>query len=185
MGPDAWDTVLTGGGVDLEDGLLVFDYAGDTSPADAVKAAMQASYHMGDWDIGQIQSSTAAENDLTLGWFDNTTDTAIGEKDPYSITIMQTWGGDFDLDGDVDLVDLGIWRQNFRTGTTWQEGDANYDGIVNWWDRWIWASNYSRSLFSGQSADAAAVPEPGTLAMLGAAVFAVFAFVGRRRKNTY
>ncbi|MFO0898678.1 MAG: matrixin family metalloprotease [Pirellulales bacterium] len=46
------------------------------------------------------------------------------------IWIYQLLSADFDLDGDVDLGDFAILKDNFGTGIGFQEGDANYNGSV-------------------------------------------------------
>lgn len=46
------------------------------------------------------------------------------------IWIYQLLSADFDLDGDVDLGDFAILKDNFGTGIGFQEGDANYNGRV-------------------------------------------------------
>ena len=47
---------------------------------------------------------------------------------------------DFNQDGTVDYVDLGIWSANaFNQGTFW-EGDANGDGTIDYTDLEIWSS---------------------------------------------
>jgi hypothetical protein len=67
------------------------------------------------------------------------------------------FSADFDDDGDVDLTDLKIWRNNFDLN---QLGDANGDNISNGADFLLW----QRQLGSKPTAVAAAgaVPEPAT-----------------------
>ena len=53
-------------------------------------------------------------------------------------------GGDFDLDGDVDGVDFGIWQSNYPTasGASLGDGDADGDGDVDAVDFTIWQANF-------------------------------------------
>jgi len=51
-------------------------------------------------------------------------------------------GGDADLDGDVDLDDFVILKQNFSTGSTWTEGDFDEDGDVDLDDFVILKQNF-------------------------------------------
>ncbi len=70
--------------------------------------------------------------------------------------------GDFDLDGDVDAFDLGVWQNGFGTASmaTPNDGDADGDGDVDAFDLGLWQLTFG----SGVSA---AVPEPGTVLTLG------------------
>ena len=120
--------------------------------------------------MGQFRDSTAAATGLTLGYLDNT---ALKQ-----VTIMATYPGDFNLDGVVDNADRSIWFANAFTGTTWQQGDANYDGAVNGLDRDLLFANLGLPPIAGAlpTASAAAIPEPGTLALLLAGLIGLLAF---------
>ena len=67
--------------------------------------------------------------------------------------------GDFDLDGDIDTTDLTILATNFGVGTTWAQGNANCDLVIDTTDT-ILATNF------GFVASADAIPEPATLSLL-------------------
>jgi len=83
--------------------------------------------------------------------------------------------GDYDMDGDVDVSDLGILATNYGgSGLTWREGDSSGDTIVNVVDLGDLATNYGYG-----TAAAAAVPEPATLGLLLGALSIVCLF--RRR----
>ncbi|MBN2291834.1 MAG: PEP-CTERM sorting domain-containing protein [Pirellulales bacterium] len=73
--------------------------------------------------------------------------------------------GDFNLDGYVDVTDLGIMAGNYGTtsGMMWSNGDANLDNAVDVSDLGILAGNYG----SSAAGAAAAVPEPSMLCLLG------------------
>jgi len=71
---------------------------------------------------------------------------------------------DFDGDGDVDGTDFLTWQQNYLTGSTLAQGDANGDGLVNDVDLQIWEGQFG---VTSLSSTAAAVPEPGTLLLVG------------------
>jgi hypothetical protein len=77
---------------------------------------------------------------------------------------------DFDGDGDVDGRDFLIWQRGF--GLTEQEnnslGDANGDGDVNEGDLAIWQTQYAEP--GELNATQTAVPEPGTLVIVGVMV---------------
>ena len=77
--------------------------------------------------------------------------------------------GDFNEDGAVDGIDLGIWATHYgtATGMTSRDGDGDGDGDVDGGDFLIWQRGF------GPAVAAVAVPEPGattllvTLALLG------------------
>jgi autotransporter-associated beta strand protein len=119
----AYDTVLNGGGMDVRDGRILFDYTG-TSPAATILADLTYSYHTGSashWDRGRFLSSTATTT-TGLGWVDNGTS---------AVTVVRALYGDATLDGCVDLSDLNIYGQHYRgTGKVWAQADFNYDGTV-------------------------------------------------------
>ncbi len=96
---------------------------------------------------------------------------------------MATYAGDFNLDGVVDGADRAIWFANASTGSTWQQGDANYDGVVNGLDRDLWFSHVglpSLALDLPATAAVTPVPEPGTLALLAAALLGLLAYGWRK-----
>jgi hypothetical protein len=85
---------------------------------------------------------------------------------------------DFDADGDVDGADFLTWQRGvgINDGTAnLDDGDANDDGNVTAADLDIW-----KNQFSASTAAAAAVPEPGTIAL---AVLAIAGVIGARRRR--
>jgi autotransporter-associated beta strand protein len=142
LGSSAQNCVFNLGGADIQGGKIVFGYAGGVSPATTVKSRLTGSYDGGLWDIGQFQSSTAAADGLTLGWFDD-----AGS----AITIARTCAGDFNLDGSVNGDDHDIWFSNLGAGKTWQAGNANYDGSIDGDDYDTWMANVGSVAFSGGS----------------------------------
>ncbi len=75
--------------------------------------------------------------------------------------------GDFDGNGNVNLLDFNILADHFNGSVApWQQGDATGDGVVNLLDFNVLAANFnqtiSREPTAGDwSALASAVPEPG------------------------
>jgi hypothetical protein len=78
----------------------------------------------------------------------------------------------------VNAADFVVWRDS--TGQTGDNlaADGNGDGIVNEADNALWRANYGLSAASNPAGlQGAAVPEPGSIALL---VFAVAAILPRR-----
>ena len=85
--------------------------------------------------------------------------------------ILGYTGGDCDLDGDVDISDLGIMAGHFGTTdyTVWHGGDLTGDSLVNISDLGILAGNFGVGVLGapGGGQSIALIPEPATLAILG------------------
>jgi hypothetical protein len=75
---------------------------------------------------------------------------------------------DFDNDTDVDGNDFLIWQRGVGVGNSNATGDANASGTVDGADLAVWRSEFGPA----SVAAAAAIPEPGSLALL------VFAGIG-------
>ena len=103
--------------------------------------------------------------------------TSLGGQtvDPSSLLIKFTYFGDTDLDGDVDVADLGKLATAWQTSNNWQNGDFDYNGTVNVNDLGLLATNWQAGVGSplGPSSlseastslglPSVAVPEPGML----------------------
>jgi hypothetical protein len=83
--------------------------------------------------------------------------------------------GDFDFDGDVDNVDLGLWRGAYDSSAI---GDADGDGDSDGNDFIIWQRNLGIGLAPAVGA-ASSVPEPAAGVL--AAVAALAGLCRRRR----
>jgi MYXO-CTERM domain-containing protein len=100
--------------------------------------------------------------------------------------------GDANLDGKVDIGDLGLLAGNWQqlSGKVWDDGDFNYDGKVDIADLGLLAGNWQNGVGSGLSFDEAmaqfaafdgvVVPEPTGAAL---ALGALAGLVMRRRRR--
>ncbi len=93
------------------------------------------------------------------------------------ITPLLPTAGDANIDGRVNLADFNTLAENFGTdgGAVWEDADFTYDGRVNLDDFNLLAGNFGFGPLTGGptpedwSALASAVPEPGSLTLLGVA----------------
>jgi hypothetical protein len=102
-----------------------------------------------------------------------------------TVLVKYTFTGDSNLDGAVDVTDLGALATHWQGTGGWTDGDFNYDGFVDVSDLGILATNWQRGGASFQDALISvglsdhAVPEPGALA--GAVGLALAKLCHRRR----
>jgi hypothetical protein len=94
-------------------------------------------------------------------------------REPPLLTIAYTLPGDYDRNGVVEGADYDLWKLTFGS-TTNLAADGNGDQIVNAADYTVWRNH----LAFGGGSSTRAVPEPTTLALLGA--FIMPALAGRR-----
>jgi hypothetical protein len=95
---------------------------------------------------------------------------------PTDVWVTAALPGDANLDGTVDVGDLGILAANWTSNSgTWSQAEFNGDGTVDVGDLGILAAHYGQSV----PWPAKAVPEPTALALLAGGALGVL--VRRRR----
>ena len=155
---------------------------------------IQSGYNGGTWDgHGIITSMPEAQSGLaSLGIATaDQTGYAGGTFGGVSVVandllIMYTYGGDANLDGKINIDDYGRIDGNVASSGSvfgWFNGDFNYDGKINIDDYGIIDGNINQGapLSSAAALEGlAAVPEPGTLALLATAGLLPL----RRRRRT-
>ncbi len=118
-------------------------------------------------DVGSASSSyVVSGNTATLTIVINSHEPSDSFQDTYEGFLIgtalvpgpSTIPGDANIDGAVDVTDLGILATNYglTSGAEWALGDFTGDGAVNVSDLGVLATYY------GQSATVAGVPEPST-----------------------
>lgn len=116
-------------------------------------------------DTFMFDSAAAGFNSLFFIGGSSTTKYLI---DDVLVTILPESGvtpGDADLDGDVDLSDLGILATNYGQGQsmTWLKGDFDRDGDVDLSDLGTLATNYGAGQAQAFADFQALVPEPSAM----------------------
>jgi fibronectin-binding autotransporter adhesin len=173
---NAHGPVLAGGATtsfaDIKGSSLIFDYTGGASVGTTVLGILDAGYDQPTkFSDGPIRSSTATAL-IGLGWEDDTT--------AQQVTVKRTYFGDADLNGQVDVNDLGTLATNWQTPRTWAGGDFDYDRSVGVNDLGMLATNWQAGVGNPLGPDfataaaalglpAAAVPEPTALMSVGVA----------------
>jgi fibronectin-binding autotransporter adhesin len=178
-------TIVSGGKLDLTNNSFILDYTG---PAGTIATDTRAMV-----EDGRIFSS-AADASHRLAFADNVVlnrSTFAGQSvDASSLFIKFTFAGDSNLDGQVDVTDLGNLATHWQTSSDWTGGDFNYDHSVDVSDLGMLATNWQQGVGSPlapsrlEEALAAvglsnvAVPEPAALT-ISMAIF----FTWRRRSR--
>jgi beta-glucanase (GH16 family) len=178
-------SIATDGVLDLTNNSLILDYTGAVGTRiDDIRQHLAA---------GRLDSSTA-DAVHRLGYGDNAVlgkASLLGQTlDASSVVVTYAFGGDANLDGQVDVTDLGKLATSWQTSGVWTGGDFNYDGFIDVSDLGILASNWQAGVagapaLGGASFEQAAalfgissVPEPATLGCIG---FALLVAARRRR----
>jgi autotransporter-associated beta strand protein len=187
-----------GGQIDITDNSMVIR----GSTVAAVQAELAKGYNAGHWNgpAGITSSAAAASSETSIGYASNaslnlTTFKGVDGLTTSDVLVKYTYAGDANLDGKVDIGDLGLlagaWQQS---GKFWFDGDFTYDGTVNIGDHGLLASNWQKGVGSGTLAmtfdqamaqfaafDGVVVPEPASLSLLAA--LGGLGVAGRRRRR--
>ena len=113
------------------------DYGtGATSPYAEIKRLLTVGRNGGTWDGPGIDSSAVATHLHTaLGYGEASvlSKTSFGgqDVDASAVLVRYTLGGDADLNGTVNNADYFRLRSHLGGPGDWEDGDFNYDGLVN------------------------------------------------------
>lgn len=176
-------SISAGAFLDLSDNDLIVDYTG-TTVLPSIRAML----------LDQRLRSSLADSTHALGYADNG---LLGRPafgglpvDATAVLIQYTFVGDTNLDGMVDIADLGNLATNWQSSNAWTGGDLNYDGFVDITDLGLLATNWQAGVGNPGSwafADALAslglpnvtIPEPAT----GTVLLGLLPWLATRRRE--
>jgi hypothetical protein len=137
--------------LDLGNNSMVIDYSGNTI-IDDVRQLLRSGYNSGAWNGTGINSSRAGlptgdpAHATAIGYLEGSTiagGTFAGQTvDADSIALKYTYAGDANLDGLVDVADLGALATAWQTSGLWASGDFDYNGTIDVNDLGILATNW-------------------------------------------
>ncbi|MBN2022265.1 MAG: PEP-CTERM sorting domain-containing protein [Pirellulales bacterium] len=189
-------SITNGGLVSVAKTLTIDDYADGNSYINMASGGMLALKGNADHSLGAFLNLVSG-TDAIRYWDDAVMDWALlagatagedyslgylTEGDLAGYTVLTVWTpqpppGDANGDGTVNAADAAILAANWlaSSGVGWGQGDFNDDGAVDDLDLAILAANWQGG------AGSPAVPEPGTIALVTAALLIVVAGRMRRR----
>jgi fibronectin-binding autotransporter adhesin len=191
---------ITGGTVDLGKSKLIVDHSGSSplgswggSAYTGLIGKVQSGFDSGTWGGQGIRTSEAsgllttiaiAEAADVLGLDAAETTTWRGQVvDGTSVLAAYTWGGDADLNGELNgddyfFIDSHVLQSGSQFG--YNNGDFDYNGEINGDDYFIIDSNiqYAQAGPPIGASSLTAVPEPGVIGVMG------LGLLGLRRRRS-
>jgi ELWxxDGT repeat protein len=149
-------SVAGAGSLNLNDNALVLRGGGTTGAA-LVENLLRQGFNGGNWNgVGGITSGAAATDPTSSTALGHASNAVLNKTSFAGVTgltatdvlVKYTYAGDANLDGQVDIGDLGLlagaWQQ--PSGKTWFDGDFTYDGAVNIGDLGLLAGNWQKGV---------------------------------------
>lgn len=169
--------------IDLNNQTLLVDYAAGNSPFTSLQTKIRTGFanHWQPTANSIFSSNASAAANREIGIAELASLFAVVPSsylntpvDSSTVVMRYTYAGDANLDGKVDVVDLGMLAAHWQQNGSWVNGDFNYDGVVDIVDLGVLASDwqagatgsgmsFAEALASVNFGDAS-VPEPAVLA---------------------
>jgi hypothetical protein len=184
-------SIATGATLDLTNNSMVIDYtAGSLSTVtSAVRGHLAAGRlftsltdrnHAGDASDPTHLRRLGYADGAAVGFGSGSTFAGVTLADADNLLIKYTWSGDSNLDGKVDVTDLGNLALAWNAAGTkeWRQGDFNYDGATNVADLQQLVLNWQQGVTGGALGPdlnlllasfglPTNVPEPTSIGLLG------------------
>jgi hypothetical protein len=165
-------SIAPGAQLDLSNNSMVADYSGDVGTL-----VDDTRQHL----LAERLTSSSGTKTTGLGYGDNAllgfTVFAGQSVDDTALLIKFTYFGDSDLDGDVDVADLGNLATAWQTAGVWTDGDFDYNGSIDVNDLGLLATNWQAGVTTPLGAQllvdaleslglpAASIPEPSAMVL--------------------
>ncbi len=135
-----------GSKLDLGNNDAIIDYSA-TSPLTSIRNWIATGRNGGNWlGAGIISSSAASDPHTALGLGEAPTlglSSFSGQSvDSSTVLVKYTYYGDANLDGQVDISDLGRLATAWQTSGSWVNGDFDYSGFIDISDLGLLATNW-------------------------------------------
>ena len=132
---------LNGTSLDLGKSTVFINYAGAGDPVGWIRSALKSGYNGGNWGgvatpTAGVITSSEANADYGIGYADAADGTGVN-RTANTVELKYTRFGDANLDGRVDVADLLAMVHKHGKVAAWDDGDFNYDGVVDSSDRRI------------------------------------------------
>jgi hypothetical protein len=149
-------TLAFGAGLDISNNPLVINYGvGNPSPITTLKGYIAAGYNNGAWNGPGIFSSSVAAMNAAHGGvavyavgYANSSDAAVAGDHfaPGTVVIEPAIAGDANLDGVVNFTDYQLFASNLGgANTAWDQGDFDNGGTTDFADFRLLAANFDNS----------------------------------------
>lgn len=145
------------GKLDLTNNSMIIDFSGSVGTlVDDTRQRLKAGIDS-TGTVGIVSSAMGTPANTRLGYGDNAVlgkTTFAGQSvDASSLLIKFTYEGDTNLDGQVDITDLGNLATAWQTNAPWTGGDSDYSGFVDVTDLGMlatsWQAGIGGPLFAG------------------------------------
>jgi hypothetical protein len=131
--------------------------------------------------FARLTSPSFGPSEPMLLAFNNGLDAVTFQQGALRINAAARLPGDYDGDEDVDGADLLVWQRTLGS-TAALAADGSVNDVVDAADLAVWQANFGR-ISAALALSAAAVPEPGLVAMLSVVAIAAQRLVRRRVKR--
>ena len=132
--------------LDVGSTKLLVNFGSGADPTAAVRTYLASGYAGGHWNgsAGIVSAVAAASpGKLSVGYADGK-DGVVAGLSAGNVEVLETYGGDADLNHVVDLNDLTLLAEHFgqTSGSTWDQGDFTYDSSIDLNDLTVLAENF-------------------------------------------